>query len=197
MQLLVQIRERGHSAIVYDPACEFVQRFYDPSTDIILNPLDARCPYWGPSEELRRRAEAKAIAASLYQPTTDKKGEFFTETPQKIFAHLLTFGPSPQELVEWMANPDEIDRRVQNTEMAMMIAKGAQQQRNGVLASLGLIADSLRMLPRKETAHSRWSATEWAEDRKGWIFITSKPSEREGAAANFTAYGSTCLCCGY
>jgi hypothetical protein len=179
MQLLVQIRERGHSAIVYDPACEFVQRFYDPNTDTILNPLDARCPYWGPSEELRRRAEAKAIAASLYQPTTDKKGEFFTETPQKIFAHLLTFGPSPQELVEWMANPDEIDRRVQNTEMAMMIAKGAQQQRNGVLASLGLIADSLRMLPKKQTAHSHWSATEWAEDRKGWIFITSKPSERE------------------
>ena len=179
MQLLMQIRERGHSAIVYDPACEFVQRFYDPSTDIILNPLDARCPYWGPAEELRRRAEAKAIAASLYQPTTDKKGEFFTETPQKIFAHLLTFGPSPQELVDWMANPDEIDRRVQNTEMAMMIAKGAQQQRNGVLASLGLIADSLRMLPKKETAESHWSATEWAEHRKGWIFITSKPSERE------------------
>lgn len=179
MQILVQIRERGHSAIVYDPACEFVQRFYDPKNDTILNPLDARCPYWGPSEELRRRAEAKAIAASLYQPTTDKKGEFFTETPQKIFAHLLTFGPSPQELVEWMANPDEIDRRVQNTEMAMMIAKGAQQQRNGVLASLGLIADSLRMLPKKETAHTRWSATEWAEERKGWIFITSKPSERE------------------
>ena len=29
MQLLLQIRDRGHSAIVYDPACEFVQRFYD------------------------------------------------------------------------------------------------------------------------------------------------------------------------
>ena len=180
MQLLLQIRDRGHSAIVYDPACEFVQRFYDKNRgDIILNPLDARCPYWGPSEELRRRAEAKAIAASLYQPTTDKKGEFFTETPQKIFAHLLTFGPTPQELVEWMANPEEIDRRVQNTEMAMMIAKGAQQQRNGVLASLGLIADSLRILPRKGRSEHHWSATEWAETRKGWIFITSKPSERE------------------
>jgi len=180
VQLLLQIRDRGHSAIVYDPACEFVQRFYDKNRgDIILNPLDARCPYWGPSEELRRRAEAKAIAASLYQPTTDKKGEFFTETPQKIFAHLLSFGPTPQELVEWMANPDEIDRRVQNTEMAMMIAKGAQQQRNGVLASLGLIADSLRMLPKKENAAHHWSATEWAETRKGWIFLTSKASERE------------------
>lgn len=179
-QLLLQIRDRGHSAIVYDPACEFVQRFYDKKRgDIILNPLDARCPYWGPSEELRRRAEAKAIAASLYQPTTDKKGEFFTETPQKIFAHLLTFGPTPRELVEWMANPDEIDHRVQNTEMAMMIAKGAQQQRNGVLASLGLIADSLRMLPEKDRTSHHWSATEWAESRRGWIFLTSKPSERE------------------
>jgi type IV secretory pathway TraG/TraD family ATPase VirD4 len=63
--------------------------------------------------------------------------------------------------------------------MAMMIAKGAQQQRNGVLASLGLIADSLRMLPRKEHADRTWSATEWAENRQGWIFITSQPSERE------------------
>ena len=180
MQLLLQIRERGHSAIIYDPACEFVQRFYDPKRDdIILNPLDARCPYWGPAEELRRRAEAKAIAASLYQPTTDKKGEFFVETPQKIFAHLLTFGPTPQELVDWMANPDEIDRRVQRTEMASMIAKGAQQQRNGVLASLGLIADSLRLLPTKEKAERTWSATEWSDSRKGWIFLTSKPSERE------------------
>jgi len=180
MQLLLQIQERGHSAIVYDPACEYIQRFYDKDRgDIVLNPLDARCPYWGPSEELRRRAEAKTIAASLYQPTTDKKGEFFTETPQKIFAHLLTFGPTPQELVEWMANPDEIDRRVQNTEMAMMIAKGAQQQRNGVLASLGLIADSLRMLPRKDKTEHHWNATQWADTRKGWIFLTSKPSERE------------------
>ena len=60
-----------------------------------------------------------------------------------------------------------------------MIAKGAQQQRNGVLASLGLVADSLRMLPTREQAKRTWSATEWAETRKGWIFITSKPSERE------------------
>jgi len=145
-----------------------------------LNPLDNRCPYWGPSEELRRRAEAKAIAASLYQPTSDKKGEFFTETPQKIFAHLLTKGPTPEQLVAWLSNPAEIDLRVRGTEMEAMIAKGAQQQRNGVLASLGLVADSLRMLPTREQASDKtWSATEWAETRTGWIFITSSATERE------------------
>jgi type IV secretory pathway TraG/TraD family ATPase VirD4 len=181
MQILRQIQSRGHAAIVYDPACEFIQRFYDADRgDIVLNPLDARCPYWGPSEELRRRAEAKAIAASLYQPTSDKKGEFFTETPQKIFAHLLTYGPNPQQLVDWLSRPSEIDDRVRGTEMEAMIAKGAQQQRNGVLASLGLVADSLRMLPTKEQAENKtWSATEWAVSRKGWIFITSSATERE------------------
>jgi RecA/RadA recombinase len=180
LQMLRQIQARGESAIIYDPACEYIQRFYDAERgDIVLNPLDARCPYWGPSEELRRKAEAKAIAASLYQPTSDKKGEFFTETPQKIFAHLLTFGPTPQELVQWMSDPAEIDKRVADTELAAILSKGAQQQRGGVLASLGLIADSLRMLPTKAQAQTTWSATEWSEKRKGWIFITSKAAERE------------------
>ena len=63
--------------------------------------------------------------------------------------------------------------------MAAMIAKGAQQQRNGVLASLGLVADSLRMLPTKQQSKTTWSATEWSETRKGWIFITSSATERE------------------
>jgi Type IV secretion-system coupling protein DNA-binding domain len=43
-QILCQVAERGHSAIVYDPACEFVRQFYLPDRgDIVLNPLDERC----------------------------------------------------------------------------------------------------------------------------------------------------------
>jgi type IV secretory pathway TraG/TraD family ATPase VirD4 len=181
MQVLRQIEERKHTAIVYDPACEFIQRFYRPERrDIVLNPLDDRCPYWGPSEELRSKAEAKTLAKSLYQPVDTQKDEFFTKTPQKIFAHLLRTGPTPRQLAEWMANPAEIDRQVKGTEMATMIAKDSPPQRNGVLSSLGLVADSLRMLPTLEEAKGHfWCATEWAEERKGWVFITSRPTERD------------------
>lgn len=180
LQMLRQIQTRGHSAILYDPACEFIERFYDSSRgDIVLNPLDRRCPYWGPSEELVRRAEARTIAASLFQPTNDKKGEFFIESPQKIFAHLLLDLPSPQELVQWMSHPAEIDRRVRDTELASLIDPSAPQQRSGVLGSLSLIADSFRLLPKKEDAKSEWTAREWSKERKGWIFITSQPAERE------------------
>jgi type IV secretory pathway TraG/TraD family ATPase VirD4 len=179
-QALRQVRSRGDSAIVYDPAREYVKRFYDPDRgDIILNPLDRRCPYWGPAEELRSRSDAKALAVSLFQPPQDKKGEFFIESPQKIFAFLMAYGPTPDQLVQWMSNPEEIDRRVKGTEHAHLIDPHAHQQRAGVLASLGLVADSLRLLPRQNEANGQWTATEWAEKRQGWIFLTSLPAERE------------------
>lgn len=180
MQMLKQIEDRRESAIVYDPAGEFIQRFYrEGRGDVVLNPMDARCPFWTPSDELRNPAEARTVAASLYQPNSKNKGEFFTETPQKIFARLLLYRPTPRELAEWMSNEEEIDKRVEGTPMKAMIAKGAQQQRSGVLASLGLVSDGLMLLPTREQATQEWSANEWSKKREGWIFLTGKKSERE------------------
>jgi type IV secretory pathway TraG/TraD family ATPase VirD4 len=177
--VLRQVAERGHSAIVYDPACEFVRQFYSPDRgDIILNPLDERCPYWSPSGELKRKAEAKALAVSLFQPGGNTL-KFFVESPQKIFAHLLSYLPSPSDLVHWMSHPEEIDRRVKDTELAALIDPKAPQQRTGVLGSLNMVADSFRLLPTQAEGNGTWAATEWAEERQGWIFITSRPALRE------------------
>ena len=116
----------------------------------------------------------------MYQPREDKRGEFFTDTPQKIFAHLLKYKPTPEELVHWMSNEKEIDRRLEGTELANFAPKNAPQQRAGVLASLGLVADSLRLLPsRAEAKHREWCATEWADKREGWLFLTSTEAEQE------------------
>ena len=178
-QMLYQVDARGDSAIVYDPACEFVKQFYNPHRgDIVLNPLDARMPYWNPSKELRRKAEAKALAVSLYQPE-GVTNRFFVEAPQKIFAHLLSYLPTPEELIQWMSDPAEIDRRVKGTEYWMLIDPKAPQQRTGVLGSLNMSADSFRLLPKENETASVWTATKWAETRRGWIFITSRPTMRE------------------
>ena len=178
-QMLYQVDARADSAIVYDPACEFVKQFYDAHRgDIVLNPLDARMPYWNPSRELRRKAEAKALAVSLYQPE-GVSNRFFVEAPQKIFAHLLTYLPTPTELVKWMSDPAEIDRRVKGTEYWALIDPKAPQQRTGVLGSLNMSADSFGLLPTEEETTSAWTATKWAETRRGWIFITSRPTMRE------------------
>jgi hypothetical protein len=78
-------------------------------------------------------AEADAIAASLYQPTTDVKDEFFHQTPAQIFAHLLRKGPTPHQLAEWMANSETLETLVAGTEMSFYIDRKAGPQRAGVL----------------------------------------------------------------
>ena len=180
-QLLRQIEGRGEVAIVYDPAGEFTECFYNKDRgDWILNPLDTRMPYWTPSSELRNPAEAPTIAASMYQPREDKKGEFFTETPQKLFAHLLKYRPSPEDLVKWMSDEKEIEKRIAGTELASMAPQDAPHQRAGVLGSLGIVVASLRLLPSRAEAKDReWCATDWAVNRKGWIFLTSTEAEQD------------------
>jgi hypothetical protein len=156
-----------------------VKQFYNEHRgDIVLNPLDSRMPYWNPSKELRRKAEAKALAVSLYQPE-GVTNRFFVEAPQKIFAHLLSYLPTAEDLIKWMSDPAEIDRRVKGTEYWMLIDPKAPQQRTGVLGSLNMSADSFRLLPKEDETTSVWTATKWAETRRGWIFITSRPTMRE------------------
>jgi type IV secretory pathway TraG/TraD family ATPase VirD4 len=180
MQILRQIRDRKESAIIYDPACEYIQRFFDKDRgDIILNPLDDRCPYWGPAQEMESNVEADAIAASLYQRKTDVIDEFFHDTPAQIFAHLLKLGPTPHQLAAWMASDTELLNRVQGTEMAFYIDRKAGPQRAGVLSSLGLVAKGLRLLPEKDENRPLWTARTWAKTRQGWIFITSHTEVRD------------------
>lgn len=178
-QLLVQIEDRGEAAIIYDPALQFTKLFYNQSRgDIILNPLDQRMPYWSPSDEVEHEAEALTVATSLF-PDSHRENPFFVEGPRKVFAYLLTLKPSPEELVWWLSHEQELDRRLKGTELAAMIYPGASAQRAGVLASLNMVADSLKMLPRlQDTSHS-WSAAEWSKQRQGWIFITSTPEVRK------------------
>ena len=45
-ELLVQIRENRGKAVIVDTTGAFVERFYNPRTDTLLNPLDERSKLW-------------------------------------------------------------------------------------------------------------------------------------------------------
>src|SRR5213078_744551 len=53
-QLLEQIalRRPPEAVVCYDPAGEFVASHFDPSADVVLNPVDARSLYWSPAIEV-------------------------------------------------------------------------------------------------------------------------------------------------
>jgi len=178
-RVLMQIAERGETAIVYDPALEHTPQFFNPARgDLILNPLDVRCPYWSPSDEVTHEAEALTLATSLF-PDKPHENTFFVEGPRKIFAHLLTLKPTPEELVRWMSHEEELDRLLKGTELSAFIYRGAGPQRGGVLGALNMVADSLKLLPKESETKQRWTTEEWARQRSGWIFLTSTPRFRE------------------
>jgi hypothetical protein len=178
-QILRQIEDRGDTAIVYDPSLEYTPQFYTPERgDLILNPLDTRCPYWTPGDELRHDAEALALATSLF-PDKSHENSFFVEAPRRIFAHLLTFRPSAAELACWLCDAQELDRRMEGTPYAAMIDKEAAGQRSGVRAALNMVADALKLVPAESDTTERWSAARWADTRRGWLFLTSTPVTRE------------------
>ena len=178
-QLLTQIQNRNETAIVYDPAREYLPQFLNERRgDVVLNPLDARMPYWGPGDELLHPTEADALAKSLF-PDRDHENRFFIESPRKIFAHLLKLRPTPQELCHWIAYADpEIESRVAGTPLEALISKDAPQQRSGVLGVLERAPSTFSLLPSPER-RKLWTATNWAEKREGWIFLTSTPETRE------------------
>jgi type IV secretory pathway TraG/TraD family ATPase VirD4 len=178
-QILLEIEGRGETAIVYDPALEYTPQFLNPSRgDLVLNPLDQRTPYWTPGDELRHDAEALTLATSLF-PDRQNENPFFIEGPRKIFAHLLTFRPTAEQLVWWMSHPEEIDQRVKGTEYEAIIDAQSPPQRNGVLGSLNMIADALKLLPLEKETSQTWSALRWSRERRGWLFLTSTPETRK------------------
>jgi hypothetical protein len=178
-QLLRQVQERGESAIVYDPAMDFVGEFYNPERgDLILNPLDARCPYWNMGDEISSVEFATAMAAALF-PEKEYEKEFFTNAPRRVFTHLMRHRPNVQMLYQWMCDPAEIESRVKGTPYAAYLDPGAPAQRSGVLSSFNMIADSLELMYEPNPSAGSFSTSEWAYNRKRWVFLTSKSSARE------------------
>ena len=133
-QMLWRLTADQQTVIVYDPAREYIERFYNPERgDIILNPLDARSPYWSPGEELTNEAEARSLAESVF-PDQPHEPPFFTQTPRKIFAQMLRRRMDAQQMVAMMCDGEALNRMVEGTELASMISQAAPSQREGVRA---------------------------------------------------------------
>src|SRR5262249_39226320 len=109
----IAARTPQESVIIYDPAGEFVSsHFVIERGDIILNPLDERFPFWNPAAEVRLKTDRYMLADSFFPDREYKGNEFFLKASRNIFARLLEFNPTPDELVRWLVDEtgQEIDK---------------------------------------------------------------------------------------
>jgi hypothetical protein len=178
---VIAARERFEAVVIYDPAGEFVEKHFNPETDIILNPLDARSCYWSPVQEIEN-VRGHFVAESFFpdHPHANPTTQFFVTAARSIFARMLAFSPPPNRLVEMLTDEALIDFCVAGTEHAHLIDKAAKAQRAGVLATLSEVGALLKLLPTiDESQGGVFTFREWAQRRHRRIFITSTQSTRE------------------
>jgi type IV secretory pathway TraG/TraD family ATPase VirD4 len=189
--LLRQIEQRGETAVVVDPECEFVPEFYQPGRgDFILNPLDARCPRWSPWRELRDQshdADCEALAASLLPDPPDAYHEggasfFFRQSSRTLLTSIFRIA-EPKEassIPRLLTLPRaELRRALAGMPAEALIDPGAHEQGAGIVATAANATKAFHYLP--ENAPRSWSALEWSAKRQGWLFLTSSEESKDAA----------------
>jgi energy-coupling factor transporter ATP-binding protein EcfA2 len=184
--MLGQIQDREQSAVVIDPDCEFVQEFYDEARgDVVLNPLDARCPFWSPWLEFRPESfemDAEAMAASLIRSRegtpTDK---FFQESARTLIESIFKRikDRDTHAFIDFLSQPRPLlHKKLEGTDAYALIDPEAHDQGSGIVAVAANATKSFHHLPKLSDANREWSAREWATTRKGWVFLSSSEDAR-------------------
>ncbi|MEM9763550.1 MAG: type IV secretion system DNA-binding domain-containing protein [Pseudomonadota bacterium] len=173
---LAEIERRGEMAIVFDKVGDFTEALYDADRgDVLLNPLDRRCPPWSPWAEIRDGSEAMRIARSLI-PSVQGENKFFHAAAQDLFAALLT-RKQKAELLKGSSAAKHFE--------------GEHRSGHDVDATMAVFTQALRFLPRGSGSTSDFSIRDFIatttaaldreaggparrrKERPPWLFIAS------------------------
>jgi Type IV secretion-system coupling protein DNA-binding domain len=178
-------RREDEAAVIYDPSCELIKAHFNTKRgDVVLNPLDERSPFWSPEFECLRRnkTDFTTLADSFFPGRGDRTssvGKFSNDAARDLFARMLEFGPDPEKLATWLSDERWI------AELTEGDAKG---QKVEVLWALAQVGKTLRLLPRRSECEFDFSLSEWATERRGWIFLTATKETEEGLKPLYAVY---------
>ena len=177
--MLEVVRNRNERACIYDPAGEFMARFYRDG-DVILNPLDDRSAPWTPWADATSQADFEQIAAGLIPD--DERQPFFPQSARALLVTILSEAKSVKELVNYIMS-------VSNDDLIAMVEKhgliglvGSNQTFSNSRASMTAPTTCLRYLRDPKAGEMPFSIREWVANEKRnegrWIFLTSRADQR-------------------
>jgi len=191
-QMKRQVRDRCQSAIVLDVDAEFIQEFYDEARgDVVLNPLDARCPFWSPFLEFRPESfamDAEAMASSLVrgQPRNPTE-QFFRDSARTLIEAIfekVTDHRHSDSIANFLALPrPELHQALTGTRAYPLVDEHAAEQGTGIVSVAANATKGFYYLPQRKQTDRTWSARQWAQERRGWIFLPSTEDARAAIQA--------------
>jgi type IV conjugative transfer system coupling protein TraD len=183
--LLPQIRARGNRAIIVDVTGTYVSPYYDPETDLILNPLDTRSEAWHPWADCILDSHYDVLAESLIQPKEKSKDPFWDEAARGVLKTALRKFAFQQktnieELTTFLLSSSgrDFEDFFKNTEAATFTCQSNEKTTQSIRSVLSSQIEGLRQL---EATEKSFSIREWVEDenQQGFLFITARPDQRK------------------
>ena len=178
--LVTQMRERQDTAVIFDLTGAYVEAFYDPARDTILNPMDQRCPAWSIFNDCRTHSEFTAAAAALIPSDGGSSEPFWALAARTLFiemcVRLQERGQTTNlALSENLMTADlkRVHRFLANTIADPLTAPEAARMAESIRAVFNTNAQVLRFLPDEGEP---FSIRDWiTRDKKpgSILFVTS------------------------
>lgn len=181
VKMLAGIRASGERAIVYDAAGTFVEKFYRPDVDRLLNPLDRRTAAWSPWVDVPRDYHYDQIAESTIP---DKSGDPFWAKAARgtLVAVLRKLAQQQHTFVSLLLDRllrsklKDLAAFAAGTDAAAFISLEGERTSAGIQAELASVMRSFSYLDDTEDG---FSIRDWVEDGPdgSWLFITVKADQ--------------------
>lgn len=187
MELMDHIRRRKERAILYDDSGTFIQHYYREDRDIILNPLDERCPVWNIWQEANDLADFEAVAASLMPLHLSGNDPFWIHSARTIFSTLAEKlreqgSTNTRALLQPMFSGDlrSLNTLLRGTVAEPLVAESVEKMALSIKSTLSTCCKALMYL-KPESQEPLFSIKRWlqAENNDGWIFIASNAEKLE------------------
>ncbi|WP_334069652.1 type IV secretion system DNA-binding domain-containing protein [Acinetobacter colistiniresistens] len=180
--VISQVRTRKKKSIIYDPSGEFTQEFYRPGIDIILNPFDARMPFWSPYLEVEHEEHFDSIAKAFI-PVVSKEPYFetaaqavFSEIMRELFNQGDKTNKSIYDTIS-LSTVSEIHSLLQGTPAAKHVDPKNEKTVLGVLSTVQTKLAVFRYLP---DSGEPFSIRQWVKnsDEDSCIFLSIREEQK-------------------
>ena len=165
--MIEEARGHGQRAVIFDLTGSFIEHFYESDRDIILNPLDARCPQWSVFDECRDEAEFSAAAEALVPHDGGGSEQFWVLAARLLFVEmclkLRERGKASNEALatELMtADLTQVHKLMRGTVADPLTAPEAARMAESIRAVFNANAKALKLLPRRG---KHFSVRQWIE----------------------------------
>ncbi|OYZ12597.1 MAG: conjugal transfer protein TraD [Novosphingobium sp. 28-62-57] len=166
--MIAEARARRQRIVIFDLTGAFIEHFYDSSRDVILNPLDARCPRWSLFDECRSEGEFWAAAEALVPHDGGGEAQFWVIAARALFVEfclkLIADGNGTNEALAkklMTADLSEVHAMMRGTIADPLTAPEAARMAESIRAVFNVNAKALKLLP---ASGKPFSVRQWIED---------------------------------